>query len=899
MCRIVVRFTQSADRRGVFEYALNVEVTDAIGIPSKIFVYHQSPAGIDGNTFAEFDHVATPVDFQEIPEDAASETVPWYRTNKCTLWLRCASDLILAKQMFVDDINLLRRGYDTLNTANSFDRQTAVDFSNVGVKETDMDKDTIEQEISDMKKDISEKVSKDAMSGIEMHTNTAEGLREAVKIMGNVLGAKIVKSLVVSTLAGLLCGSTFGYGFSGQTVNQIDYDHNPLIVTNVTFDGLATTNAIPIKTSDLTNDVGFVTESITNGLASIGMLPRKASDLTNDVGFVTESVTNGLASKTDIDKITADDVGAYPATRISTFGGYSYRGDKPLSWASKSGNTNVSVYVSKDGVDVIRATDNYSYYESANFYSDGIRLLTLSGNNFLRFPYNSGTLALTSDIPEIPPESDSVFSAWRTNSIALSVGKNAVADSLYGLGSVAFGANAHAGYSGTAVGQDAKAYPDGPGAIVGATALGYMSHASESYSTAIGSGAEARASHAISIGSYSYITNNYEVAIGYDAIPHGVNNFNIGATSLDMFWFGNTNLETLIGDKFASKSSIVEISPIAESKNVGFVDKYGEDQNVAVEIGKNAKASVNSASLDAASSNTIARSVSVAIGACTVATNPASRTTYQSIAIGFHANALGSQAIAIGSGALHPNECITPEEAIAKYGVATNVGDNAVALAGAIAMGYSAKATGSQSIAMGYGARSSASNAIQLGAGSNASANTLQFRNYRLLNADGTIPSERLGSFSPEEISNTLSRVIAPGNMTFVAGVEEQTIEPMLNGVSEMNFEKRQGDEYFVSGGEAYVVPPLGSRNYSIIYKEIPRAYNPNHEPLPDNINCTMSFSELPKGINATLAVHPSIGYTNNLNVVVTNAPLIVKVRQPSTNSVLVVVKPWNIMEDL
>lgn len=135
MCGIKVRFSQSAEGRGVFDYALKVEVVSANGIPAKIFVYHQSPAGIDGNIFSEFDHIATPVDLQEIPEDAASDTVPWYRTDKCTVWLRNASDLDNAKQLFVDDIAALQRSFDNLNRENDFQRQTTVEFSEGGVKE--------------------------------------------------------------------------------------------------------------------------------------------------------------------------------------------------------------------------------------------------------------------------------------------------------------------------------------------------------------------------------------------------------------------------------------------------------------------------------------------------------------------------------------------------------------------------------------------------------------------------------------------------------------------------------------------------------------------------------------------------------------------------------------------
>lgn len=129
MCVLKVRFTQSPEVRGIFEYALHAEVTASDGIPPKIFVYHQMPAGLDGNTFAEFDHVATPVDMQEIPEDAASETVPWYRTDKVTVWMRNADDLETARRLFIDDINALQKAYDTLTREGDFVNQTDVTFS--------------------------------------------------------------------------------------------------------------------------------------------------------------------------------------------------------------------------------------------------------------------------------------------------------------------------------------------------------------------------------------------------------------------------------------------------------------------------------------------------------------------------------------------------------------------------------------------------------------------------------------------------------------------------------------------------------------------------------------------------------------------------------------------------
>ena len=129
MCKLKVRFSQSADRRNVFAYALKVDVVSATDIPSKIFVYHQAPTGVDGNTCAEFFHIATPVDFQEIPEDAATEKVPWYRTDHCTIWARNLEDLKTAKQLMVDDIHALQHTYDLLTRTDDFTNQTTLEFT--------------------------------------------------------------------------------------------------------------------------------------------------------------------------------------------------------------------------------------------------------------------------------------------------------------------------------------------------------------------------------------------------------------------------------------------------------------------------------------------------------------------------------------------------------------------------------------------------------------------------------------------------------------------------------------------------------------------------------------------------------------------------------------------------
>lgn len=132
MCSLKVRFSQNYERRDVYFYALRADVISSEGISPKIFVYHQSPSGVDGNTFSEFDHVASPVDFQEIPEDAASEIVPWFRTNRFEAWFRNLADLNMAKQMLVDDISFLQRNFSILTSEDSFANQTTVEFSSDG-----------------------------------------------------------------------------------------------------------------------------------------------------------------------------------------------------------------------------------------------------------------------------------------------------------------------------------------------------------------------------------------------------------------------------------------------------------------------------------------------------------------------------------------------------------------------------------------------------------------------------------------------------------------------------------------------------------------------------------------------------------------------------------------------
>jgi hypothetical protein len=60
----------------------------------------------------------------------------------------------------------------------------------------------------------------------------------------------------------------------------------------------------PTKTSDLTNDSGFITSTALNSYALSSAIPTKTSNLTNDSGFITSSALSGYALTSSIPNLT-------------------------------------------------------------------------------------------------------------------------------------------------------------------------------------------------------------------------------------------------------------------------------------------------------------------------------------------------------------------------------------------------------------------------------------------------------------------------------------------------------------------------------------------------------------------------------------------------------------------
>ena len=83
-----------------------------------------------------------------------------------------------------------------------------------------------------------------------------------------------------------------------------------------------------------------------------------------------------------------------------------------------------------------------------------------------------------------------------------------------------------------------------------------------------------------------------------------------------------------------------------------------------------------------------------------------------------------------------------------------------------IAIGYEADASGNGSIALGDLAKATNHDAVQIGTGTNNSQNTLQFRNYPLVDSNGNIPYERLSANLSVSLSNYVSLsggIVSPG----------------------------------------------------------------------------------------------------------------------------------------
>lgn len=118
---VTVRYSTTCPDRHpqVYAYALKVEVTKAVGMTDHLFVFQRSPENNEGDCVDTFIQIASPLEVEEVPEDAPDPMhgMPYYRAKEVTLWFRTMEDVVLAKKKFDDDLMTLTTTYHVLNGA--------------------------------------------------------------------------------------------------------------------------------------------------------------------------------------------------------------------------------------------------------------------------------------------------------------------------------------------------------------------------------------------------------------------------------------------------------------------------------------------------------------------------------------------------------------------------------------------------------------------------------------------------------------------------------------------------------------------------------------------------------------------------------------------------------------
>ena len=130
--KIKIDIYESTTSKSLYAYALKI-VSSSEADDANVFVYQRGvPSLPDGEITDTFIHVATPVDFSEIPVGKPNfdQNMPFYRTNIVTLWFRNQEDLEIAKNDICFDIGRLCKIYNELVTESTMTLVETKEFGN-------------------------------------------------------------------------------------------------------------------------------------------------------------------------------------------------------------------------------------------------------------------------------------------------------------------------------------------------------------------------------------------------------------------------------------------------------------------------------------------------------------------------------------------------------------------------------------------------------------------------------------------------------------------------------------------------------------------------------------------------------------------------------------------------
>lgn len=274
----------------------------------------------------------------------------------------------------------------------------------------------------------------------------------------------------------------------------------------------------------------------------------------------------------------------------------------------------------------------------------------------------------------------------------------------------------------------------------GGTLVGAGANVAASGGVAIGAGAiSSGTSGAIGIGGSAYATAEDAIAIGRDARAQGANSIQIG-NGLNQT--ANTFSVGLGDGSTASNYTLLKADgTIPAERMPGTVLKNIAGGHHSMAIGEtNITDDVLSATV-VGEEATVSATGGAAYGA--YATAGASGAT----ALGMEAEASGEGSVAVGQNAAasYANGVAIGNTAQISGPLAIAVGSQAQSLGqAAVAIGPASKGLGSMGVAIGAAANATATGAIQLGRGENSEAGAFKVGSYKLLDANGKIPGERL-----------------------------------------------------------------------------------------------------------------------------------------------------------
>jgi len=155
---------------------------------------------------------------------------------------------------------------------------------------------------------------------------------------------------------------------------------------------------VPTKTSDLTNDSGYITSAALSGYALLTDVPTATSDLTNDSGFITSSALNNYVTLNTNQTLK---------TGTKTFEG------KILNFKLASGETGVTGFTAYNAANLERASLQFAkrtvngssnYYLTLGNYSSttGAGTKTKLGFRVLPYDKSSGSYSYNFIMPDGP-----------------------------------------------------------------------------------------------------------------------------------------------------------------------------------------------------------------------------------------------------------------------------------------------------------------------------------------------------------------------------------------------------------------------------------------------------------------------------------------------------------------